>query len=152
MKQGPNNRRQRSGRGGGGGRRPYNAGHGNRSLESSGPNVKLRGSANQIWDKYLALARDASSAGDRIAAENYYQHAEHYYRLMTANGQNNHNPEEEATRPPVVAAVLEGGNGAPPQEGANGAPPQDGGNGAPPSTAELRPDESDREEEETPLS
>ncbi|MBM3517789.1 MAG: DUF4167 domain-containing protein [Alphaproteobacteria bacterium] len=83
MKPGQNNRRHRPGRQG---RRPFGP-HSHRSLESSGPNVKLRGTASQIWDKYLALARDAGSAGDRIAAENYLQHAEHYFRMMAANGQ-----------------------------------------------------------------
>lgn len=72
--------RRSHGGGGGGGF------HRNQSLDSNGPDVKLRGTANQIYDKYLLLARDANSSGDRIGAENYLQHAEHYYRLMTANG------------------------------------------------------------------
>jgi hypothetical protein len=54
----------------------------NRALDSNGPDVRIRGTANQIYDKYQALARDASSAGDRVKAENYLQHAEHYFRLM----------------------------------------------------------------------
>ena len=54
----------------------------NRALDSNGPDVRIRGTANQIHDKYLALARDASSAGDRIKAESYLQHAEHYFRLI----------------------------------------------------------------------
>lgn len=54
----------------------------NRALDSNGPDVRIRGTANQIYDKYLALARDASSAGDRVKAENYLQHAEHYFRLI----------------------------------------------------------------------
>jgi len=56
------------------------------SFESNGPEVKVRGSAQQVVEKYLALARDAATAGDRIRSESYFQHAEHYYRLMTANG------------------------------------------------------------------
>jgi hypothetical protein len=44
----------------------------------------LRGTAAQVFEKYLALARDASSSGDRVASENFYQHAEHYYRLHSA--------------------------------------------------------------------
>lgn len=55
------------------------------NFESNGPEVKVRGNAQQVVEKYLALARDASSAGDRIMAENYFQHAEHYYRIMSAN-------------------------------------------------------------------
>ena len=56
------------------------------SFESNGPEVKVRGNAQQVVEKYLALARDAATAGDRIRSESYFQHAEHYYRLMTANG------------------------------------------------------------------
>ncbi|MEC8531895.1 MAG: DUF4167 domain-containing protein [Pseudomonadota bacterium] len=56
----------------------------NQSFESNGPDVKVRGNAQQVVEKYLTLARDASSAGDRINAESYYQFAEHYYRVMTA--------------------------------------------------------------------
>ena len=52
--------------------------------ESSGPDVKIRGSASHVAEKYLQLARDAQSSGDPIAAENYYQHAEHYFRLIAA--------------------------------------------------------------------
>lgn len=56
----------------------------NRALDSNGPDVRIRGTANQIYDKYQALARDAASSGDRVKAENYLQHAEHYYRLIRA--------------------------------------------------------------------
>lgn len=58
------------------------------TFESNGPEVKVRGNAQQVVEKYLALARDASSVGDRTTAESYFQHAEHYYRVMTANGAN----------------------------------------------------------------
>ncbi len=56
----------------------------NRALDSNGPEVRIRGTAQQIYDKYLTLARDASSAGDRVKAENYLQHAEHYFRVLRA--------------------------------------------------------------------
>lgn len=56
----------------------------NRSYESNGPDVKIRGTAQQIADKYATLARDAQSAGDRVMAENYLQHAEHYNRIIAA--------------------------------------------------------------------
>ncbi len=56
----------------------------NRHFESTGPDVKIRGSAQQILDKYLQYARDAQSSGDRINAENYFQHAEHYARVLAA--------------------------------------------------------------------
>lgn len=55
-----------------------------RSYESNGPDVKIRGSAQQIAEKYTALARDAMSSGDRVMAENYLQHAEHYNRIIAA--------------------------------------------------------------------
>ena len=64
--------------GGGGGFNP------NRTFDSSGPEVKIRGSAAHVYEKYLQLARDANSAGDRVTAENYLQHAEHYFRIMAA--------------------------------------------------------------------
>lgn len=68
--------------GGGGGGGGHN--HGNRSLESNGPDVKIRGTAAQIYEKYSQYARDAQSGGDRVKYENYLQHAEHYYRVMAA--------------------------------------------------------------------
>jgi hypothetical protein len=53
-----------------------------RVYESNGPDVKIRGTASHVAEKYMQLARDAQGSGDPIAAENYYQHAEHYYRLI----------------------------------------------------------------------
>jgi hypothetical protein len=55
-----------------------------RVYESNGPDVKIRGTANHVADKYLQLARDAQSSGDPVSAENYFQHAEHYFRLIAA--------------------------------------------------------------------
>src|SRR3954464_9363999 len=55
-----------------------------RSYESNGPDVKIRGTAQHIAEKYSQLARDAHSSGDPVAAENYYQHAEHYIRIIAA--------------------------------------------------------------------
>ncbi|MDN5927840.1 MAG: DUF4167 domain-containing protein [Hyphomicrobiales bacterium] len=55
-----------------------------RSYESNGPDVKIRGSAQQIAEKYTTLARDAQTSGDRVMAENYLQHAEHYNRIIAA--------------------------------------------------------------------
>lgn len=68
------------------GRRPQNN-NPNRTFDSSGPEIKIRGSAAHVYEKYLQLARDANSAGDRVMAENYLQHAEHYYRVMAAQQQ-----------------------------------------------------------------
>lgn len=55
-----------------------------RSFDSNGPDIKIRGTALHIAEKYTQLARDASSGGDRVMAENYLQHAEHYYRIIAA--------------------------------------------------------------------
>jgi hypothetical protein len=55
-----------------------------RVYESNGPDVKIRGTASHVADKYVQLARDAQASGDPVAAENYFQHAEHYYRLIAA--------------------------------------------------------------------
>jgi hypothetical protein len=55
-----------------------------RNFESSGPDVKIRGTAAQIAEKYMLLARDASSSSDTVMAENYLQHAEHYNRIIMA--------------------------------------------------------------------
>src|SRR5262245_41468720 len=72
--------------------RGHNHGHGHRKnhnpmsrvYESNGPDVKIRGNPAHIAEKYVQLARDAQASGDPISAENYYQHAEHYYRLIAA--------------------------------------------------------------------
>lgn len=55
-----------------------------RVYESNGPEVKIRGTANHIAEKYLQLARDAQGSGDPVSAENFYQHAEHYFRIIAA--------------------------------------------------------------------
>lgn len=55
----------------------------NRVFDSSGPEGKVRGTPQQIIDKYMLLARDAQLGGDRVAAENFLQHAEHYTRMLS---------------------------------------------------------------------
>lgn len=55
-----------------------------RTYESNGPDVKIRGTARHLADKYLQLARDAHRVGDPVSAENHLQHAEHYFRLIAA--------------------------------------------------------------------
>jgi hypothetical protein len=69
-----------SGGGGGGGGGHHHSP--NRTLESNGPDMKVRGPASHIFERYLQLARDANSSGDRVMSENYLQHAEHYFRLL----------------------------------------------------------------------
>lgn len=91
------------GGGGGGGGKPRPPG---RNPNFDGGNNRPRGNAQQLMEKYLALARDSASAGDRVLAENYFQHADHYYRVLNArfeqqgpngqqrgNGQGNQNYE-----------------------------------------------------------
>ena len=65
----------------------------NRVFDSSGPEGKVRGTPQQIIDKYNQLARDAQLGGDRVATENFQQHAEHYLRLLSAA-----HKEQEARR------------------------------------------------------
>jgi hypothetical protein len=55
-----------------------------RVYESNGPDVKIRGTASHVAEKYIQLARDAQSSGDPVGAENYFQHAEHYFRMIAA--------------------------------------------------------------------
>jgi hypothetical protein len=57
------------------------------TFDSNGPMVKIRGNAYQVFERYIAMAREAQAAGDRVSAENLYQHAEHYFRVMNAQGE-----------------------------------------------------------------
>ena len=84
MKRQRSRNRNPGGSGGGGGAKPqqHNA---NRAFDSNGPEgIKVRGAAQSVYEKYQQLARDAQTAGDRVLAENYLQHAEHYFRLIRA--------------------------------------------------------------------
>lgn len=80
MKHGTGSRRQRNRNNNNGGRRSNQ--QRTQVYDSNGPDVRIRGTAHQVAEKYLALAKDACSAGDRIMAESYFQHAEHYIRLI----------------------------------------------------------------------
>ena len=90
-------------RGGGGPRPP----HRSQTFESNGPSVKIRGNAYQVFERYIALAREAQTSGDRVAAENLYQHAEHYFRIMNAQGEGQQHGQPRPTTP----ADLEMGGG-----------------------------------------
>lgn len=68
----------------------------NQTFDSNGPDVRIRGNAHQVLEKYLTMARDSTSQGDRIAAENYYQHAEHYLRVINSQ---NHAMGRQTLRP-----------------------------------------------------
>jgi hypothetical protein len=94
----PNNRqRSRGGRNGGGGGGPHHhkqqhnhnpnrPPNRNQIFDSSGPDVRVRGNAHQVFDKYQALAREAGASGDRVMAEAYWQYADHYFRLIQTMG------------------------------------------------------------------
>jgi hypothetical protein len=68
-------------------------------FDSNGPEIRIRGTAWQVYEKYLALARDAQGSGDRVMAENHLQHAEHYYRIILAiaeaTGEAFHRPQQQ---------------------------------------------------------
>jgi hypothetical protein len=68
----------------------------NPSFDRDGNGVRVRGSTFQLYERYLALAREAATGGDRVAAENFYQHAEHYLRINNANRESN---TQEIPRP-----------------------------------------------------
>jgi hypothetical protein len=97
------------------GRRPQN--NHNRSFDSTGPDVKIRGTAAHVYEKYLQLARDASSSGDRVMAENYLQHAEHYYRILMATQAHQQQQQQQ----------FGGGVQQPHQNGGGGEQRQNGG-------------------------
>lgn len=88
-----NNKNRQRGRNNNGGRKHVNPL--SRNFESNGPDVKVRGNASHVAEKYLQLARDAQSSGDPVLAENYLQHAEHYFRIVAAaQPQNQFRPDQ----------------------------------------------------------
>jgi hypothetical protein len=105
MRSGPNKRSRGRNNNPNGPNPPHNGGrprvpHRSQTFDSNGPGTKIRGNAYQVFERYVALAREAVSSGDRIAAENFYQHAEHYFRIMNANGDN---PAQAMNRPTTPA-------------------------------------------------
>ncbi|MFC3026541.1 MULTISPECIES: DUF4167 domain-containing protein [Roseomonadaceae] len=84
----------------------------NHIFDSNGPDMRLRGTAQQLFEKYLQLGRDATGASDRVMAESYFQHAEHYFRILNAMSQ---------------AQQQQGGQPYPPQRRYQGGPDQEGG-------------------------
>jgi uncharacterized protein DUF4167 len=82
-----------------------------RVYESNGPDVKIRGTANHVAEKYMQLARDAQSSGDPISAENYYQHAEHYFRLIAAANEQFRQPGQQFYQRPEGADQARGEDG-----------------------------------------
>src|SRR5712691_6260056 len=115
MRPGQNKRSRCRNGGGGGGGGPHQ--HNNnrprlphriQTFDSNGPSVKIRGNAYQVFERYVALAREAQASGDRVAAENFYQHAEHYFRVMNAQGEG----QGHGAPRPTTPADLEMGGGA----------------------------------------
>jgi hypothetical protein len=76
------------------------------SYDSHGPGERVRGSALQIYERYLALARDAARGEDRVASENYYQYAEHYFRINNASGDRYSQETSRHIEPAPVEAGL----------------------------------------------
>jgi hypothetical protein len=130
----PNNRQRsrggRNGGGGGGGGHHHKQHHNpnrppsrNQIFDSSGPDVRVRGNAHQVFDKYQALAREAASSGDRIMAEAYWQYADHYFRMIQTQGgfvQRNNQGWGDGG---------EEGQANPQQQAQGGQPQQSNGNG-----------------------
>lgn len=83
MRHGTTNRRQR-GRGGNGNQQRRGGQQRMQVFDSNGPEVRIRGTAHQVTEKYLTLAKEADSSGDRTLSENYLQHAEHYQRIINS--------------------------------------------------------------------
>jgi hypothetical protein len=90
---GRNSRGGGGGGGGGGGPNIRHTGGGNVPLnrnhvfDSNGPDLRIRGTSQQLFEKYLQLGRDATGSGDRVMAESYFQYAEHYFRILNAMNQ-----------------------------------------------------------------
>lgn len=138
-------RRPQHNNGGGGG--GHNNGGGfnpNRTFDSSGPEIKIRGSASHVYEKYLQLARDANSGGDRVMAENYLQHAEHYYRIMAAQQAQMAQYQAQQAAQNAARQQGQGGDGQPQPQ----AQPQQQGSTPSFSLAETGNDEEEGEDAE----
>lgn len=92
-----NNSGRRSRNRGGSGRNGGQNTNRNQVFDSNGPDVRIRGTAHQICEKYMALAKDAASTGDIVLAESYMQHAEHYQRII--NSWAKEQPQKTAPEP-----------------------------------------------------
>ena len=118
------------GTGGGGGGVPIRHHSGgvplnrNHVFDSSGPDLRIRGTAQQLFEKYLQLGRDSTSSGDRVMAESYFQHAEHYFRILNAIAQATQQGQQngigQQQRRPSMQDSGEGGGGEAEGEGDDG--------------------------------
>ena len=97
--------------GGGGGNIPLNRNH---VFDSSGPDLRIRGTSQQLFEKYLQLGRDATSGGDRVMAEGYFQHAEHYFRILNAMNQSAQQNQQNGQQQAAPRRPYNGEEGSPP--------------------------------------
>ena len=122
---GRNHRSGSGGGGGGGGGGPVRHQSGNVPMnrnhvfDSSGPDLRIRGTSQQLFEKYLQLGRDATSSGDRVMAESYFQYAEHYFRILNAMNQ--------AVQQGAPQQGYQGGQAGPQHAGLQQGGPQQGG-------------------------
>ena len=98
MRQGSHSKRNR----GRGGNRRSGTPSRNHAFDSNGPDIRIRGNAHQVHEKYINLAREASTNGEAVLAESYFQHAEHYYRILSAitdesNSEHNKNRSNQSS-------------------------------------------------------
>lgn len=122
-------RNHRGGGGGGGGVRHHPGGiplNRNHVFDSNGPDLRIRGTAQQLFEKYLQLGRDATSSGDRVMAESYFQHAEHYFRILNAiNQAAQQSPQQNGGGQPHQRRPYQGGEDG--QPAVNGEAGEDEG-------------------------
>jgi hypothetical protein len=106
-------------------------------FDSNGPDMRVRGTSQQLFEKYLQLGRDATSGGDRVMAESYFQHAEHYFRILNAmnqaamQNQQNGQQQQGGQRRPY------GEDGSPPAAEAEDGEPRAPGTGDQPESRDI---------------
>lgn len=105
MRQNSGNRRSGRGRG-----RRQHGNQRNHTFDSAGPDVRVRGTAAQVYEKYQTLAREASTGGDKVMAESYWQFAEHYFRIMNANAPSRDDDDDEEGQDNQDGERRQGGN------------------------------------------
>jgi hypothetical protein len=141
-------RGHRNGGGGGGGGLRHHAAGGiplnrNHVFDSNGPDLRIRGTAQQLFEKYLQLGRDATSGGDRVMAESYFQHAEHYFRVLNAMTQaaQQNQPNQPGGQPPYQRRPYNGEDTAQPivaeAEAEEAEPAPAAGTGEQPESREI---------------
>ncbi len=113
----------------------------NRVYESNGPEMKVRGTAQTVADKYLQLARDAHASGDNVMAESFYQHAEHYLRILSAAQAYNQQFQQQQQQSPQQYRRPDDGFDDDDDEAGEG----DGGEGGQPQPVEARSQYNDQQ-------